>query len=127
MPARDGVQLVRSGERRHVLNRRVVLVHSDRREHDLARPCAGLVVGVDELLRHDRADVGAVRVHELQHHDRAAQAGQRHGVAPLVGEPETRRRDPGDRESCIRLAVLVEMFSGYPMAAGSHPRSRCRG
>ena len=34
-----------------------------------------IVVGVDELVRHYRADAGAVRVHELQHHDLATEGG----------------------------------------------------
>ena len=81
----------------HVLDPRVVGVDVDRGEHHLAGQRAQVVVGLHELRRHDRADVGAVRVHELEHHDLAAQAGQAQRVAVLVGQGEAGRPVRGQR------------------------------
>ncbi len=88
MPPGNGVQVLLAGVGGHIGHRRVVLVHVDRDERHVARGRPELVIGVHELLRHDRADVGAVRVHELQHHHLAAQGRQLHRPARLVGEGE---------------------------------------
>ena len=45
---------------------------------------------MEELGRHDRADVGAHRVHELQDDDASTERVERHGSSALVGEREVR-------------------------------------
>jgi len=82
---------LRTGVRRDVGDGVVVLVDVDGGEDDPACLPAEVAVGVGELGGHDRADVGAVRVHELQHHDLAAEGGQRQDPAVLVGQREARR------------------------------------
>ena len=44
----------------------------------LAGRAAEVMVGVDELGGHERADVGAVRVHELKHHGMPAPVSALH-------------------------------------------------
>jgi len=74
VPAGDGAELVGAGVAQDVRHAIVVLVDVDRREDDVWCGAAQVVVGVDELLGDQRADVGGVRVHEFQHDDLAAQA-----------------------------------------------------
>jgi hypothetical protein len=60
MPAGDGDELVGAGIGQHVRHLVVVLVDVDRREDHVRCGAAQVVVGVDELLGDQRADVGAV-------------------------------------------------------------------
>jgi len=85
---------VRTGVRGHVGDGVVVLVDVDGGEDDPVGLPAEVAVGVGELGGHDWADVGAVRVHELQHHDLAAEGGQRYDLAVLVCQGEA-GRGPG--------------------------------
>jgi hypothetical protein len=96
-PRRDLGQLLLAGERRHIRHPQVVSVDVHGHEHHARRARAQITVGVEELLGHDGADVGAVRVYELQHHHPPPQASQRHRVAALISEGETRSARDRDR------------------------------
>ena len=107
VPAGDRDQLLLSGVGQHVRDRGVVLVHVDGGEHHLVGQRAEVMVGVDVLPRHDRADVRAVRVHELQDHDLAAQRGQGQGAPGLVGEREPGRGADRDRGQAHQVDLRV--------------------
>ena len=59
------------GESFDVGHPEVELIHVNGQEHDARAGRALVVVGVDKLLGHDRANVSAVGIEELQHNDLA--------------------------------------------------------
>ena len=67
---------------------RMVLIHIDGDEGHAVGCSTEIAIGIDELLRDNRADIDAVRVHEFKHDDTSSERRQRDRTATIIGQRE---------------------------------------
>ena len=96
VPRGNRIELIFARKLCHARDAREVLIDVDRHEDDLRGDRAQVVVCLDELRRHEWADIDTMRIHELEDDGPPFETTHRECPTTLVGEFEIRRDSRGN-------------------------------